>query len=104
MAQAPPHKAAVTRLPASVLVAMSVAHELRRRWQAQRSPSRLNLASCVRQKSRRPVGPVNLFDQQQPALLVAVEGIDGREQTRALDEPWLIVCTDVKDEHQVFGF
>ena len=45
-----------------------------------------------------------LFDHQQPALLVAVEGIYGGEQTSTLDEPWLEVRIDVEDEHQVLIF
>ena len=45
-----------------------------------------------------------LFDQQQPALLVAVEGIYGGEQASTLDQPWLEVRIDVEDEHQVLIF
>ena len=40
-----------------------------------------------------------LFNQQQPALPVAVEGIYGVEQSLTLDQPWLVVLIDVKDEH-----
>ncbi len=42
---------------------------------------------------------MKLFDQQQPALLVAVEGIYGGEQAHTRDQPWLVVLIDVKDEH-----
>ena len=42
---------------------------------------------------------MKLFDQQQPTLLVAVEGIYGGEQAHTLDQPWLVVLIDVKDEH-----
>jgi hypothetical protein len=45
-----------------------------------------------------------LFDQQQPALFVAVEGVYGGEQARSLDQPWLVVRIDVKHEHQVLSF
>jgi hypothetical protein len=34
----------------------------------------------------------------------AVESIHGSEQTRALDQPWLVVRIDVKDGHEVFSF
>jgi hypothetical protein len=45
-----------------------------------------------------------LFYQQQPTLLGAVERIYGGKQARALDQPWLEVRVDVKDEHHVLGF
>jgi hypothetical protein len=43
--------------------------------------------------------PRLLFDQQKPAFLVAIEGIYGGEQARTLDQPWLVVRIDVKDEY-----
>jgi hypothetical protein len=42
---------------------------------------------------------MKLFNQQQPALFAAVEGIYGREQARTLDQPWLVVLVHVKDKH-----
>jgi hypothetical protein len=37
----------------------------------------------------------SLFDQQQPALLVAVQRVYGGEQAGSLDKPWLVVLTDI---------
>ena len=39
-----------------------------------------------------------------PRFSVAVERIYGGEQTGPLDQPWLVVRIDVKDEHEVLGF
>ena len=46
----------------------------------------------------------SLFDQQQPAFLVAVECIYGLKQARALYQQWSVVRIDIKDEHEVLGF
>ena len=43
----------------------------------------------------------SLLDQQQPSLVVAVEAVYGREQARTLDQPWLEVSIDVKDEDEI---
>jgi hypothetical protein len=45
-----------------------------------------------------------LFDQQQPPLPVTVEGVYGSEQARTLDQPWLKICVDVKNEYEVLRF
>ena len=45
-----------------------------------------------------------LFDQQEPALLVAVERIYRSQQSRPLDKPWSVARIDIEDEHQVLGF
>ena len=45
-----------------------------------------------------------LLYQQQPAFLVAVKRIYGGEQTGPLDQPWLVVRIDVKDEHEILSF
>jgi hypothetical protein len=39
------------------------------------------------------------LNQQQPALLVTVERIDGREQARSLHQPRLKIAINVKNEH-----
>jgi|GEM_PF-4546456 len=45
-----------------------------------------------------------LFNQQQSALSVAVEGIYGVEQALTLDQPRLVVLTDVEHEHEILCF
>ena len=40
-----------------------------------------------------------LFNQQQPTLPIAAEGIYSVEQALRRDQPWLVVRVDVKDEH-----
>jgi hypothetical protein len=53
----------------------------------------------VQKEASRILGTATLLlYQQQPALLVAVERIYGGEQTRPLDQPWLIVRIDVEDD------
>jgi hypothetical protein len=42
---------------------------------------------------------MKLFDQQQTTLVVAVEGIYSGKQARTLDQPWLVLWINVKDEH-----
>ena len=60
----------------------------------------LHEARLPKRVKRRMLGTARLlFDQQQPALLVAVGGIYGGEQAPTLDQPWLVVRIDVKDEH-----
>jgi hypothetical protein len=72
---------------------------------ARSSSSDLREAGLVEESKGGMLGIARLlFDQQQPALLVAVEGIYGSEQARALDQPWLVVRIDVKDEHKVLRF
>ena len=45
-----------------------------------------------------------LFNQQQSALSVAVEGIYGVEQALTLDQPRLVVLIDVEHEHEILCF
>ena len=51
----------------------------------------------------RGVGDL-LFNQQQPALPVAVEGIYSVEQALPLDQPRLVVLIHVEYEHQILCF
>jgi hypothetical protein len=60
---------------------------------------RLHEARLPKRVKRRIWAARFLFDQQQPALLVAVGGIYGGEQAPTLDQPWPVVRIDVKDEH-----
>jgi hypothetical protein len=45
-----------------------------------------------------------LFNQQQSALSVPVEGIYGVEQALTLDQPRLVVLIDVEHEHEILCF
>jgi hypothetical protein len=66
---------------------------------------RLNLPARIGLVGSRDgvVGEV-LFNQQQSALSVAVEGIYGVEQALTLDQPRLVVLIDVEHEHEILCF
>jgi hypothetical protein len=51
-----------------------------------------------RPEEKRPSGPL-LFNEQQPALFLAIEGIHGGEQAGPLDQPWFVIRIDVKNKH-----
>jgi hypothetical protein len=62
-------------------------------------PARIGLVG-----SRDGVVGEALFNQQQSALSVPVEGIYGVEQALTLDQPRLVVLIDVEHEHEILCF